>query len=188
MKRKDLTGKRKGRIVITSYSHSYVQPSGQKRAMWDFLCDCGNSGKISTTNFTHGQTISCGCFKKEGLNRKPFGMAAFNSKYAGYRIRAKNHKKNLEFSLTREQFRILIESPCHYCGVINSCNFYGKKSNNGNYVSNGIDRIDSNIGYVIENCVPCCTMCNKMKLDLPYNVFFDHIKRILNHASFEERD
>lgn len=39
---------------------------------------------------------------------------------------------------------------------------------NGEFISNGIDRIDNNRGYVKENCVPCCKTCNyaKRKMDL----------------------
>jgi 5-methylcytosine-specific restriction endonuclease McrA len=29
----------------------------------------------------------------------------------------------------------------------------------------GIDRVDNSIGYTPDNCVPCCTQCNRIKLD-----------------------
>ena len=57
---------------------------------------------------------------------------------------------------------------------------HGDKS--GNYTDtpflrNGIDRIDNNKGYTKENCVPCCDICNRIKMDLPYNVFIEHITK-----------
>ena len=42
----------------------------------------------------------------------------------------------------------------------------------------GIDRIDSSIGYVVENCVPCCTLCNRMKSNLSGREFIAHVDRI----------
>lgn len=46
---------------------------------------------------------------------------------------------------------------------------------------NGIDRIDSSKGYSIDNCVPCCTMCNRMKLDYKLSDFINHVHKIANH-------
>jgi hypothetical protein len=28
---------------------------------------------------------------------------------------------------------------------------------------NGIDRVDNEKGYLVENCVPCCFTCNSLK-------------------------
>lgn len=44
----------------------------------------------------------------------------------------------------------------------------------------GIDRIDSKKGYVMSNCVSCCTTCNSMKLDLTFKDFFEHIELVNN--------
>lgn len=173
-------------LTIVAYSHSHVQPSGQKRAMWEALCDCGKHTLISTSNFTHGGTISCGCYHnkliKQGANTKPYGEATFNSKYLAYKQRAIKHKKQISFTLNKEQFRALITAPCHYCGVIGSSTYKSKPNANGNFPSNGIDRIDSNLGYTIDNCVSACGICNKMKNDLSYDQFMAHIKRVFSYA------
>lgn len=182
MKRLNLIGFRKGRLTVTAFSHSHIQPSGQKRAMWKVLCDCGTEKVISTSNLTHGNTVSCGCKLKEGNHKKPYGEATFNNKYLSYKTRAKNHKKKLSFSLTKDQFRVLITSPCHYCGAVGYSTYKSKPNANGNFPSNGIDRIDSNLGYDIENCVSACGVCNKMKNDLSYDEFMTHLRRILNRA------
>jgi hypothetical protein len=47
---------------------------------------------------------------------------------------------------------------------------------------NGIDRIDSSKGYVPGNVVPCCTVCNIMKLDHSHAGFIAHIEHILAHC------
>ena len=43
---------------------------------------------------------------------------------------------------------------------------------------NGIDRIDSNIGYIKENCVSCCWTCNKMKNNFSQKEFLEKINKI----------
>jgi len=45
-------------------------------------------------------------------------------------------------------------------------------------IYNGIDRVDNAIGYLTDNCVACCKVCNRAKLQMSKNEFFDHIKKI----------
>ena len=58
--------------------------------------------------------------------------------------------RKIQFFLTKEQFMTLWQKDCHYCGE--------------KIDEIGIDRIDNSKGYSIENCVPCCIDCNKMKM------------------------
>lgn len=44
---------------------------------------------------------------------------------------------------------------------------------------NGIDRVDPTKGYIIDNCVPCCTTCNYMKRILQRDEFLDHVKKYM---------
>ena len=48
---------------------------------------------------------------------------------------------------------------------------------------NGIDRIDSTLGYTSANTVPCCSLCNSMKSTLSPDNFIAHIKQILFHLN-----
>jgi 5-methylcytosine-specific restriction endonuclease McrA len=183
MKRLDLQGTKIGMLNVLGYSHSHVQPSGQKRAMWDVLCDCGIQKKMSTGTLTNG-TTSCGCYfiekRKQGLNKKEKGEANFNYKYLSYRNRAKY--KRIEFELSKEEFKSIILQKCFYCGSEKDMH-HTKRSTNGLFFSNGIDRVDSNLGYVLNNCVACCKKCNVMKNDLDIKDFLNHIIKIFkfNH-------
>lgn len=47
---------------------------------------------------------------------------------------------------------------------------------------NGIDRADSNRGYIKENCLPCCETCNKAKRDLAIDDFYNWLKRAYYHS------
>ena len=76
--------------------------------------------------------------------------------------------KEIVFALTIDEFSQFWKQPCHYCGTSISMI--------------GIDRTDNNKGYVIENCVPCCTTCNKMKRDMEYHDFIDHCSRVSSES------
>jgi len=52
---------------------------------------------------------------------------------------------------------------------------------NGDYVHNGIDRLDSSRGYILENCVPCCKVCNYAKRNMSVNDFLNWIKKVYNY-------
>lgn len=56
--------------------------------------------------------------------------------------------KQRDFSISDEQARVLFGSCCHYCGWP---------------PLNGIDRVDSMLGYVEGNVVACCSRCNLAK-------------------------
>ena len=62
-------------------------------------------------------------------------------------------KRNIQFSLTEEDFNLLSQMNCTYCGL-NKINSRG-----------GIDRIDSNKGYTLGNVTSCCSTCNFIKKD-----------------------
>jgi hypothetical protein len=77
--------------------------------------------------------------------------------------------KRLDFEISQEEFNKIVKEPCYYCDIIQERGF------------NGIDRLDSNIGYVVDNCVSCCKVCNYMKGSLPVNVFLKRIEHILTY-------
>lgn len=88
-----------------------------------------------------------------------------------------NYKRNAElkqllFEITQEDFVELVKSPCNYCEIIQEKGF------------NGIDRIDSTIGYVPANCVSCCAMCNYMKGSLDKDIFVQRVEHIATYNKF----
>lgn len=112
-------------------------------------------------------------------NLKAPGEYSFNALYSSYKTRAL--KKEISFTLTKEQFRSITSKPCVYCGI-EALRTFGslnaKHNQNGMYLYNGIDRIVNKYGYDIENCVPCCEICNKAKRDLSEGEFINWIVRI----------
>lgn len=71
---------------------------------------------------------------------------------------------------------------CHYCNIEP---FVSTKiiNNNGaeHFLYNGIDRIDNNKGYVLNNVVPCCKQCNFAKYIQTYDEFKNYIKRLVEY-------
>ena len=51
------------------------------------------------------------------------------------------------------------------------------------FPTNGIDRMNNNIGYEISNVVPCCSVCNKMKSSLSKEEFLTQICKIYEQSS-----
>jgi hypothetical protein len=70
--------------------------------------------------------------------------------------------QNREVGLTYEDYLTFVEKPCYYCGAEIKWKEHSssKEQRTGSYF---IDRKDSNIGYVYDNCVQCCTRCNRGK-------------------------
>lgn len=77
-----------------------------------------------------------------------------------------SRRRELVFTLSEAEYYKMISSSCYYCG--------GKDNI-------GIDRVDNSIGYTPENSKPCCTWCNKMKLDKSENEFVSHIIKIMKN-------
>ncbi len=93
-----------------------------------------------------------------------------NSKQLQYNVYSRTARdKRLDFDLSFNDFNDIVSEPCYYCDIIQDKGF------------NGIDRKDSNIGYTLDNCVSCCTMCNFMKGSLELESFFKRIEHILTY-------
>jgi len=91
-----------------------------------------------------------------------------NSKKLQYNIykRTAGYKK-LDFTITYDDYVNIVDKDCHYCGTIQEKGF------------NGIDRKDQTKGYLLDNCVSCCKMCNYMKGSCSDEVFIKRIEHIL---------
>lgn len=71
--------------------------------------------------------------------------------------------RNIDFLLTFENYKDnFFKKNCMYCGE----------------ESIGVDRVDSKKNYEPGNMVPCCTICNRIKLDYTYEEFIEKINKI----------
>jgi len=89
--------------------------------------------------------------------------------------------KNREFNIDKELFRNITSKECYYCGSLPKSIIKPERSN-GEYIYNGIDRVNNSLGYIKGNCVPCCSICNHAKSTLEQEEFLSWIERVYNHS------
>ena len=94
-----------------------------------------------------------------------YGSAIFSD----YKRRA--NKKELSFCINSYDFDFIKSDKCYLCG------FTG---------TTGIDRINNDLGYSIDNCASCCAACNYMKKDYKYDFFIEHLRKIISVLGAKE--
>ena len=109
----------------------------------------------------------------------PVGVASRNSLLKSYQLDAAT--RNLTWTLTGEEFDVLVKGICSYCGIAPQQIHRAGIQINGVFCYNGIDRRDSSQGYVKENCVSCCKRCNWWKSDMTAQDFLAHVRKIASH-------
>lgn len=137
-------------------------------------CDCGNKKWIRNDVLLSGQTKSCGCLQRKNIGRNPIDFClgkkcvkqSQNSKNVFNSIKRRANYRNIGFSVTYEEFEKFYGKNCYYCNKENCI---------------GLDRIDSSRGYLIDNIVTCCTLCNSMKNVLTQEDFYNHVRKIKDH-------
>ena len=172
-RRNHLTGMKFGLLTVFGMRHD-----AEKGVVWLSNCDCGNEEAVESrgADLKSGKIKSCGCFR---ANKLAFGENAFNRLYDTYKRRATN--KFFEFEFSKDDFRVITQKNCFYCGrepfqKAPPTTSSKKNKGFGYYVYSGIDRIDNSKGYTKENSVPCCGQCNVAKNGYAESNFIEWIK------------
>jgi len=156
-----------------------VENDNRGNACWRCQCSCGNQKTIPGARLRGGHTRSCGCLVKETarkLNVLPFGEAAQNNLYLKYKRCAKI--RGYEWGISKVEFLRICQQKCAYCGILPSQISRTTSEINGNFLYNGIDRVDNSVGYYSGNVVPCCKVCNIAKSTQTLGQFTDWIRRV----------
>lgn len=147
---------------------------------WICDCDCGTRGLLRPTATLFNAAVpSCGCYlaTQHKTKRIRDGEATAHSLYCTYRANAR--RRSRQFELPFESFYSICQKDCHYCGRPPH-----RTARRGNaatpFIYNGVDRVDSTMGYVPGNCVPCCKSCNVAKNDMNIAAFADLVVRLHN--------
>jgi hypothetical protein len=170
-----------------------IDLSGQQFNNWSVLeyvggkgyrcqCKCGIIKIVQTPNITTGKSRSCrqcSKFAVEVRNKLPEGEAACNEIISHYKQAAK--VRGYSWQITREEAKVLFSGNCAYCGIEPKQVLRLENKLNGEFVYNGIDRVDNSIGYIFSNCVSCCKICNYMKRNFSFEEFKSKILRIAAH-------
>lgn len=165
-------GNRYGKLIVTKRVEN-------KKGHPQFLCvcDCGGEAVVQGSVLRRGFANSCGCLRKlpegEGSFRALYRYTVWNARY-----------REIEWGLDKDFFRWITKQNCAYCGVEPSQEYGVDKphhKHNGKYIYNGIDRVDNTVGYIPENCAPCCGYCNWMKSAAGVDEFREWVIQVYNH-------
>jgi hypothetical protein len=168
-----------GALVTITYS--------TVKQAWECLCDCGKISYRNSSDLKNRKHPSCGC-QRNIKTTLPDMLSLKRSILLSYKTNA--NKKGLSFNLTENQVFDLLSKDCKYCGSLPSNKVKTRRrkgrvyrpERNQEYTYNGIDRIDSKIGYTLENCVPCCSICNISKNDMSLDEWTRWISRVYSKA------
>jgi hypothetical protein len=176
--RKNLVGTRSGALTVTAFSHSE-----NWKAYWRVLCDCGAERILPTTSLTGAKAqISCGPSCKKRLLDDETRVK--RKKLLSYKNGART--RNLEWEIADDEAWGLMQSNCYWCGdppLVTTFWSGDRKTRTATWPVNGIDRLESGIGYVEGNCVACCSKCNRAKADLTKKQFLAHVQTVLIHQA-----
>jgi len=168
---KNELGNRYGNLIVVECLFRRI--NGQ--FMWWCVCDCGEPKAIRGGSLRNGETQSCGCLRG-GNARLSYGESSKRSLLKSYKECAK--RRGYSWSLSQEQFFRITNQPCAYCGATPSQSHKRNRDSYGDFIYNGIDRVENSFGYTPTNIVACCTTCNVAKSNQTVEQFKTWIRRV----------
>lgn len=193
-------GSKMGRPIVDLQGRTFDQlrvlgfeglrgPQGNQHAYWRCLCRCGQETVVRGSALTGEKAKSCGCLRAASVRKlntarrhaDPW-VAEMNTYvyHVGWeqRRRGSTHKT---WDLTLEQYIALVRAPCHYCGEPPGAKPHTRILRATGIKKNGIDRLDSTLGYEPANCVSACGDCNRQKGTMSVPQFIENTRKRFNH-------
>lgn len=175
-------GHKIGNLIVSDWN--------KKKAYYTFTCTCGKTfiGTAQTIKFKVNQLkeigfTGCKVCTNSHRRKSLTDEQLFHAVFGLYRNGA-NRRKSVPFQITLEEAIPLFKANCHYCGdAPENVVKIGKRI----VTYQGIDRIDSTLGYTSTNVVPCCKKCNYAKHVLSYTEFITHVKKIYENVQRLDR-
>lgn len=145
--------------------------------------DCGKEFVNYLTNNNHDskRCNKCNTTVANQDKKRPIRQRNFKEEMKKNKVRYYKEyingalKREYEFLLNFEEFSTIVDKECFYCN-----------HNNPEEV-NGIDRIDNSKGYIKENTVPCCEMCNRIKY-IYHPIFFLEKCKIIGNLTLPNKE
>lgn len=167
---KDLTGK-------TVNGNTFIRLVDKNRHncwRYEIQCHCGKLFISEGNDVNSGKIKSCGCrWNSTWVENANYELSILNQAYTQLVGRAP--KRKIACSLTKEQHHKLVLDNCYYCGVPPN---QTKTLNKRKLLCHGIDRVDNDKGYHIDNCVTACRDCNQAKHTMKVEYFKEWIERM----------
>ena len=177
-------GKIYSNYEVLSFEYFKVYTSSRQP---HYLCKCNNCNELLILGLWYLKESKSNMCKSCRIKSRslPSGEASINKVYRGYMSNAL--KRDYNFDLTRSDFMRIINKNCHYCNSEPS-NIAQNQNNTGNYIYNGIDRIDNTKGYTLSNVISCCKVCNIAKSNLSVDDFKAWINKLFIHDVFRLKE
>lgn len=178
-KQKELIGRKFDMLTVIDVI-AKNSSSGSKRHYCKCICECGNTTEVEESKLKSGHTKSCGCLRTLPPTNRIWDVESKIMKRLYKVFKTKNNRFIEDFNIDYELFKKLVTSNCFYCGS-EPANAYKDTHSDYHLHYNGLDRIDSDIGYIKENVIPCCPSCNRAKSTMNEQEFLAWVNRIHNH-------
>ena len=143
------------------------------------ICECGNLKAVKANLLISKAITSCG--ECAGDKKHPKIITA-------HHLYAKRYNDG---DLTFDDFYKLSQMNCYYCGKEPSQSFnyhtVGKRRTsafakaNGEFIYNGLDRVNNSLPHNKDNLVPCCKICNFAKRDMTVEDFKNWVISAYKH-------
>lgn len=171
-----LAGERFGKLEVIEQADGRC-PHGY--TLWKARCSCGTEIIRPSYRFLRSPSImSCRKCAPIGRPRIAEQGSHVNALFSSRKRAAL--ERGLSWDLTKTEMLALSKADCHYCGA-KPMSRYTHKNLSGDFLCNGIDRVDNDHGYIAGNVVTCCWTCNRAKKEMPYAQFVAWLDQI---ASF----
>lgn len=183
VKTKDLTNEKIGKLTVLKI---HDKRNKNNRILWECKCDCGKycivlGDLLNKSLRGKTGTKSCGCLRNNAHNKiKDREIAMWNQVYNSTIIK-KTKKNKWTTDIDINKFIEMSKSPCYYCGLEGSNLFTDRSDKSITFKFNGIDRLNSNGYYTLNNTVPCCKYCNCAKNTMNETEFIEFINRVHKH-------
>lgn len=197
----DMTGKvyNKWKVI------KKVEGSGKRTggAAWIAEClGCNNTYVVKGANIRSGmskQCLKCGCKHghdlQKGQTRTKRTPQESAYHYLFLQLRKEAKKRGFEWALTESDTHELVSQNCTYCNTepslicnpLRHMNLSQSRVDGSTIKRGGIDRVDSRLGYVPGNVVPCCVKCNSAKMDRSVDDFIAWARKLVDFQDKKER-
>ncbi len=186
----EFIGYKVGSLTVVEFLEEKWLPSGKRYDHYYLCrCDCGREETfirrvLKSKPVRKRNTICCKQCQKDKLKNNRVAIKYDNDidrhagiVYSNYKSKCK--AKDWTFELSFNQFQDLLLQECWYCGLeASNCRQKNVPQGMSRKNFSGIDRIDNDKGYTIDNCRSCCEDCNKAKRQLSEKRFLELVKRI----------
>ncbi len=171
---KEVNVRRRSAYVIHKAEHCALQKA--KREELNLLASqgekriCAKCGAEKLVNTFAPGAAKCGSCKATLAKTRYYTKGrklGIGHKLGTYKAGARLRGLNIE--LDDQAMLTMFRQPCFYCGIAAGVKF------------NGIDRLDSTLGYIESNVVTACSTCNMGKQRLTKEQFINWICQVHTH-------